>query len=157
MTERSLSNQVNIITRFAADNKKAARRRLFRGTPQLTLGELLAATRLAQADFLPLHFPCIAGHQTSLAQGALQSIVVIDQGAGNAMTHRTRLTGLAATGNVDHNVKAGLVVGNLQSLTHDHAPGFTGKILIDGLAINNNGSLAGLQKYPGNGALAPTR
>jgi hypothetical protein len=46
---------------------------------ELTLGELLAATRLVEADFLTLDFAGIASNKTSLGQRRLQCCIVFDQ------------------------------------------------------------------------------
>src|SRR5574340_1856359 len=82
-------------------------------TSELTLGELLPATRLAQTDLLALDFACIASDQTRLAQCGLQVCVVVDQRAGDAVAHCTGLAGFAAAGYVHHDVELADHVGQL--------------------------------------------
>jgi hypothetical protein len=55
-------------------------------------GELLAASRFVQADFLALDFARIARYQPGFLQHRLQSCVKFNQRARNAMTHRARLS-----------------------------------------------------------------
>src|SRR5688572_9242840 len=45
----------------------------------LALGELLAASRLVEADLLALDFACVTRDQARLLQHGLQRLVVIDQ------------------------------------------------------------------------------
>src|ERR1700716_3640440 len=68
--------------------------------PASALGELLAASRLVQADFLALDLARIAGHEAGLGKRRLQLSVVIHQRPGDAVPHRACLTGLAAAANV---------------------------------------------------------
>src|SRR3970282_2816044 len=100
-------------------------------TSELTLGELLPATRLAQADLLTLDFACIASDQASLAQGGLQACVVVDQRAGDAVAHRTGLAGFAAAGHVHHDVELADHLGQFQRLTHDPAAGLAREEQLD--------------------------
>src|SRR3990167_8078335 len=64
--------------------------------PGLPLGELLCTPRLVQAHFLAFDLARITRHQPGLGQRRLERGVVFDQGAGEAVTHRTGLAGLAA-------------------------------------------------------------
>src|SRR3989338_3796729 len=108
-------------------NAKAARRRLCEEyIRQLTLGELLATTRLAQTDLLALHFTRITSHQTSILQYGLERSVIIKQCPRNPVTPRTSLTCFATTGYVDHNVELCQGLGQRQRLAHDHPDGFAG-------------------------------
>src|SRR4051812_38382814 len=89
----------------------------------LALGELRRATCLVQADFLALDFTRVAGHQTGLAQRALQRLVVFDEGAGDAESDSAGLTRIAATFHGDEDVELVAELGQLERLTHNHARG----------------------------------
>src|SRR5512146_574152 len=123
-------------------------------TSELTLGELLPATRLAQADLLTLDFACIASDQTGLAQCRLQVGIVVDQCAGDTVTHGTGLTGFTATGHVHHDVELAQRVGQLQRLTHDHAAGLAGEEHIHRLVVDDDFALTGLDEHTSHCALA---
>src|SRR6202790_5102638 len=86
----------------APKRKAASRRPLVEAMgPASALGELLAAARLVQADFLALDLARIAGHEAGLGKRRLQLSVVIHQRAGDAVPNRAGLTGFAAAANVD--------------------------------------------------------
>src|SRR5579862_817500 len=59
--------------------------------PTLTLRVLRTAACFAAADFLSLHLARIAGHETGVAQGLAQGLVVFDQGTGDAVADGARL------------------------------------------------------------------
>ena len=61
----------------------------------LTLGPLLGAARLVLADLFTFDDTIVAGQHAGLFKGRAQRWVVILQSAGNAVTNRTGLTGLA--------------------------------------------------------------
>src|SRR5690606_17380360 len=69
------------------------------------LAELLAATGPVRADLLTLDFAGIASDETCLLQSGLERLVVVDQCAGDAVTHCAGLAALAATVNVDVEIK----------------------------------------------------
>src|SRR5271166_6819158 len=94
---------------------------------RLTFGELLAPSGFVQTDFLALDFARVAGYQAGLRQRRLELPVIVDQGAGDPVPHRTGLTRLSAAVHVDHNVEGRLVVDQLERLAHDHASRFAGK------------------------------
>src|SRR5260221_11122684 len=83
-------------------NDKAAVRRLCSCTtieqraPALTLGELLAASRLVQAHLLALDFARVARDETGLGERRFQRRIVFDEGARDAVAHRARLSRLTA-------------------------------------------------------------
>src|SRR5574340_49098 len=145
-------------------NAKAARRRPCRMSDQpfirprrvLTLGELLAAARLAQTDFFTFDFTRIAGNQTGLFQHSLERSVVIDQRTGDAVTHRTGLAGFAATGDVHHDIELAQRLGQRQRLAHDHAAGFTGKKHVHRLVVHHDVALARLDEHARHRTLAAT-
>jgi hypothetical protein len=63
--------------------KKPPKGGFFCSRSELTLGELLAATRLVEADFLTLDFAGIAGNKASLGQDrAASACIVFDQAHG---------------------------------------------------------------------------
>src|SRR6476661_2542109 len=120
---------------------KAVRRtgRLFECKKRgLTLRELLCAACFAQTDFLTLNFTCVAGNKACFRQLWLERCIIVYQCTGDAMTYGTRLTGLAAAIDVDHDVEAFYIIGQLQRLTDHHQASFTGKILIGRLAVDND-------------------
>src|SRR5690242_11759491 len=119
------------------------------------LGELLAASRLVQADFLAFDLARVARDQPGLRQRRLQLRVVIDQRACNAVAHRARLPRFAAADHIDHDVEGGFVVDQLQGLAHDHAAGLPGEEFVDGLVVDDELARALLDENPGHGALAP--
>ncbi len=55
--------------------------------------------------------------------------VVLEQGAGNAVTNSAGLSRRSAAANIDQNVKLGDCLGQLQRLPNNHAQSFVGKIL----------------------------
>src|SRR5574338_2775 len=84
---------------------KAARRRLVRALRALTLGELLAASRLVQPDLLALDFAGIARDEPRLLERGLQCRVVIDERARDTVADRAGLAGLATAVHVDGDVE----------------------------------------------------
>src|ERR1700737_1020592 len=64
--------------------------------PASALGELLAAARFVQADFLALDLARIAGHEAGFGKRRLQLPVVIHQRAGDAVPNRAGLAGRPA-------------------------------------------------------------
>ena len=65
---------------------------------ELTLGELLAATRLMETNLLAFHFACITCDKAGLGQRGLQRCIVFDQGTDNAVTDGASLSGCTAYG-----------------------------------------------------------
>src|SRR3989338_5297919 len=60
---------------------------------QLTLGELLATTRLAQTDLLAFHFTRITSHQTCILQYGLERSVIVKQRQRRAHDHAAGFAG----------------------------------------------------------------
>src|SRR5690606_3627917 len=120
----------------------------------LTLGELGRTTCLVQTDLLALDFARIAGHETGLAQLALQRLVVIDQRTGDAQTDRTGLAGGTPAGNGDVDVELVGRLGQLERLAHDHPRGFTTEKLFDGALVDGDVALTLAQVHAGGGGLA---
>src|SRR5512133_3115321 len=87
----------------------------------LALRELGGAACLVQADLLALDFARVPGHETDLAQFALQRLVVLDQRAGDAEADGAGLAGVATA--LDRHPDVELVgrLGQLERLAHDHA------------------------------------
>src|SRR3989338_3397127 len=123
---------------------------------RLTLGELLAATCLAQTDLLAFHFTRITSHQTGILQYGLERSVIIKQRPRNTVTHRTGLACFATTGYVNHNIEFCQVLGQRQRLAHDHAAGFAGEEHIDRLVVYDDVTLAWLDKHASHRTLAAT-
>src|SRR5690606_17433214 len=115
----------------------------------LTLAELLAATRFVETDFFTFDFTSIARDVAGLLERRLERFVVVDEGAGNTVAHRTSLTAFTTAVNVDMKIERFQVVGEFQRLTHDHAAGLASKVFIDGLAIDNNLARTFFQEHAG--------
>src|SRR5690606_10999648 len=124
------------------------------GRRQLALAELLATTRLVETDFLTLDFTRIAGNQTRLLERRLGRFVIVDQSAGNAVTHCAGLTAFATAMHIDMEVERLEMAGEHQRLTHDHAAGFTGEILVDRLAIDDDVARTFFQEDTSNRSFA---
>src|SRR6185436_13074953 len=107
----------------------------------LSLGELVTAACLVQADLLPLHFARVAGHESRFLEHPFQARVVLDERAGDAVAHGARLARLAAAVDVDADVEARERVGELQRLAHDHAPRLAREELVDGPAVDRDRAL----------------
>src|SRR5690606_26953597 len=120
------------------------------------LRELLATSRLVQADLLALDLARVARDQPRLRQDRLERLVVVDQRAGDAVANRACLARLAATVHVDLDVEVAVVVGQGQRLADDHAPRLARKVLVDRLAVDDDTAVAALQEDPGDRRLAPT-
>src|SRR5260221_12636678 len=107
-------------------NDKAAVRRLCSCTtieqraPALTLGELLAASRLVQAHLLALDFARVARDETGLGERRFQRRIVFDEGARDAVANRARLSRFSSARDVHHNVVCLPLVGELAGLVYDH-------------------------------------
>src|SRR5690242_15456340 len=120
-----------------------------------TLRVLLAPPCLVQADLLSLDLARIASHQTRRAEAALQSRIILDEGAGDAVAHRAGLAALAATVDVHEDVEGREVLRQLERLANHHAPGLAAEELVHRLAVHHEAALAGLEEHARHGALAP--
>lgn len=123
---------------------------------ELTLGELLAATRLVETNLLAFHFACITRDKAGLGQCRLQHCIVFDQGTGNAVTDSTSLSGFTTTSHIDLDIEPLELLNQFKRLTNDHASGFAGEKLIDRLAIDDNGARTTFHENTSDGALATT-
>jgi hypothetical protein len=94
--------------------------------------------------------------KAGVRQRGLERCIVFDQGAGDAVAHRTGLAGLAAALDIHQDVEGVGVLGQFQRLAHDHAAGFAGEELVDRLVIDDELAAAAAQEYTGNGRLAAT-
>src|SRR5690606_21105874 len=119
------------------------------------LRELLAASRLVEADLLALDLARIPRDQPCLRQHRLESVVEIDQRAGDAVANRACLARLPATVHVDLDVEGRAVVGQRQRLANDHATGFAREVLVDRLAVDDDTAVAALQEDSRHRRLAP--
>src|SRR5690606_39789307 len=111
-------------------------RGIARGSRGSALRELLATSRLVEADLLALDLARVARDEARARQRRLERRVVVDQCTGDAVAHRARLAGLAAAGDVDHDVEAADVVGELERLAHDHATGLAREVVVERLAVD---------------------
>ena len=74
-----------------------------------------------EADLLPLDFARIAGNKARLGESRLEQCIVIDQGPCDAVSDGAGLAGIAATGDVHHDVEGGTVLSQFERLTHHDA------------------------------------
>ena len=121
---------------------------------ELALAKLLTATRTMQADLLALDFPCIAGDKTGFAQLGLERSIVVNQGAGDAVTYSTGLTRLTTTSHVDHDVKRFSMVSQHQGLLADHDRSLTTEEFFDVFAVHYDLAGAFFQKYASDAGFA---
>src|SRR6266850_2044115 len=117
--------------------------------------ELLAPPCLVQSDLLSLHFARIARHQSGRAELRLKPGIILDERPRDAVPHRAGLAALAAAIDIHPDIEAGEALGELEGLPYHHAPGLAAEELVDRLAVDDDLALAGLEEYPGHGALAP--
>src|SRR5262245_10020244 len=83
------------------DGKAARRRPCCEHAGSSALRKLVASSRLVQADLLALDLACIARDQPSLLEHGLQRGIVLDQRAGDAVTHCPGLARFTAAVHVD--------------------------------------------------------
>ena len=95
-----------------------------------------------QADFLALDLARVAGHETGLSQRLAQGFVIGNQGAGNAVANSAGLPRDAAAADRDPQIKTVGQFRRLQRLAHDHLPGFTAKVLLEGFIVDRNLTVA---------------
>src|SRR5687767_11395254 len=108
----------------------------------LSLRELLAAARFVQADLLALDLARVARDETRLREDGLEGGVVLDQRARDPVPDRSGLPGFAAAEDGHANVERARVVGELEGLPHDHAPGLAGEVLVERLLVDDDRALA---------------
>ena len=112
------------------------------GNRQLEPGNVLAFRELEAfaGTLLPILLTFfdswIARNQTSLLECRAKVGVIFEQGAGDSVTYRARLSGRTAAANIDQNIKLAARVGQLQRLANNHAQRFIRKILIKGFSID---------------------
>jgi hypothetical protein len=70
------------------------------------LGELLAPAGLVETNFLALNFTSVTSDETCFRKRRFERQVVGNQCPRDTMPDRASLAGLAATGDIDQNVKA---------------------------------------------------
>src|SRR5258706_3366328 len=142
-------------------NDKAAVRRLcayrFLPASASAFRELLAASRLVQADFLALDLARVARHEPGLRKRRLERRVVLDQGARDAMADRAGLPRFATAEHVHLDVERLQVIGELEGLAHDHAAGLPREEDVDGLVVHRDVALAGLDEHARHRVLATAR
>src|SRR6476469_4765164 len=124
------------------------------GRNGLALRELRGAACLVQADLLALDFAGVAGHEASLAQFALQRLVVLDQRAGNAEADRAGLAGVTAAFDRHQDVELVGRLGQLERLAHDHARGFASEEIFDRTLVDGDLAVALAQEHACGGRLA---
>src|SRR3546814_2268718 len=118
------------------------------------LGELEALARLGAAVLLSLHHAGIAGQYASALQHRAQARLVERQRLGDAVAHRSRLTGEAAALHRADDVELIAAGGDQERLGEDHAQHRPGEV--DRLVLAVHGDLAGARLDPdaGHGVLA---
>ena len=121
---------------------------------RLALAELLGAAGLAQTNLLTFDFAGVAGHEAGSRQNGLETRVVVDQSAGDAVAHSTSLAGFAAAGHVHHDVERFDIFGELQGLHDDHAAGFALEEFVEITAVDHDLARAALDENASHRALA---
>src|SRR5205823_5224175 len=121
--------------RFGSATSGAKQKRRPYGPPfeqkyetRLTFRELEGTASLGPAILLALDGARVAGEEAAGLQRGAQSGLVIHQGAGNTVTHRTGLTRQAAAIDGDDDIELAIAVGGDQRLAQDHAQHRTGEI-----------------------------
>ena len=120
----------------------------------LALRELEATTGFLAAVFLTFDNTAVAGQEPDLFQGRTQVWLVIGQGLGQAVAHRTGLTRKSAASNVHNNVILTHAVGHKQRLLHDHPQHGAGEIGLERTLIDHNLARAGLDPDTGDSVFA---
>src|SRR5512145_298623 len=105
---------------------------------RLTLRVLRTLTRLAQADLLTLDFTGVTSDVAGLPQRAAQGLVVLDQGASDAVTDCTSLPPDTTTSEGDESGELLDVLGQVGRLTKQHAGGFAAKELIQAAVVDGD-------------------
>lgn len=136
--------------------RKSFRTRHSSTKQELALAELLCTAGLAKTNLLTFDFTSVAGNEAGAGKNGLEACIVVDQGAGDAVTDCTSLTGFAAAMNVDHDVEGFDVFGQFKRLHDDHAAGFTMEVLIQWTAVDGDNAGTTLDENTSYGALAAT-
>src|SRR5881394_3456307 len=124
---------------------------------RLSLRELLAAPRLVQAHFLALDFARVARDEPRLREDGFQGGVVFDERPGDPVANCAGLSRLAAAQHGHADVESAEVIGELERLAHDHAPGLAREVAIEGLLVHDDRALAGLEEDARDRVLAAAR
>src|SRR4051812_45705702 len=137
---------------------------LFYGpTGRSAFGELFAAPRLVQADFLALDFARIPRYEARFFENRLKRCVILDQRPRDAVTDSARLPRLAAAIDVDHDIERIELVREDQRLAHDHAARFARKKHVDGFLVHDDVAFTRLDEntrdraFPAAGAIVVLR
>src|SRR5579883_954968 len=134
--------------------------RPFSGKPileGLALRELEATSRLGAAVFLALDDARVAGEEARLLQRRAQVRLVIGEGAADAVAHRTRLAGEAATGHSGDDVVLAEAIGGGERLVDQHAEDRPREIDLDLAPVDHDLAVAGLDPDARDGVLALAR
>ena len=141
--------------RAVFDGMRGALRRPPEGPSRISaLAELLGAASTAQTHLLTFDFAGVARDEAGVRENGLEARIVVDERTGDAVTDGAGLAGLAAAGNVHHDVERFDVFRELQGLHDDHAAGFTLEVLVERAAVDHDLARAALDEDAGDGALA---
>src|SRR5580692_1126059 len=123
-------------------------------TTRLALRELERLARFRPAVLLALDGAGVAGEETTLLQYAAQLRLEIGQRLGQAMTHRTGLTGQAAAGDRADHIVLAVPSGRDQRLLDHHAQHRAGEIDFDLAGVDHDLAGTGLDPDARNRVLA---
>ena len=121
---------------------------------RLALAELLGAAGLAQTNLLTFDFAGVTRHEAGVREDGLEAFIVVDEGAGDAVTDGAGLAGFTATADVDGDVERFGVFREFERLHDDHAARFTVEVLFQGTTVDNDLARAALDEDASHRALA---
>src|SRR5436853_2015861 len=124
---------------------------------ELAFRELEAFARALLAVLLALFGARVASDEAGTLQARAEFGIKLHQRPRYPMTHRARLTGLAAAIDIYHNVEFADGIGQVQRLAYHHAMHFVIKIIFELALVDNNFAGAGPYEDARRGALAAAR
>ena len=120
------------------------------------LAELGSTTCSLQTVLLTLLHTRIAGQEAGLLQNGTVLIALLQQGAAQAVTDRTSLTGNTAAGNADDDIVLALQAQQDQRRTDDQLQGLQAEVVVDITIVDGDLASAGVNANAGNGILTTT-
>src|ERR1700752_3178226 len=123
----------------------------------LSFRKLEAFARALLPVFLSFLDSRIARNQAGVFESRAQVGIKLEQRACNAVTNGACLSGRAAAGDVDHEVKLAGRFGQLQRLPNDHAQGLIREVTLKRFAVHLHFAAAWPQIDSGRRRFAPSR
>src|SRR5579859_24404 len=120
----------------------------------LTLRELRGLAGLVEPSLLALDLPGIARQIPLTLQRHTQLRIGVDEGAGDAVPDRARLTARTAAVDADAKVVGALGARRLQRGGRERAVRRAREVLLEGLAVHPAGAVARAQDHARDGRLA---